>query len=643
MGRKGKSEKPIPAAGTVNGEGEASGTASPWWAVKVLPSALLCLLSVTLLSLSFAPLDYWYLAYLSLVPWTLAVSFSAGWRRAMALGWLAGVVFWAANLYWLWWITLVGYGALVLYLSIYWVAAAAILRRAQKRRWPMCITLPVVWVALEYLRAYVISGFPWFYLAHSQWSRTALIQVSDLTGQYGVSFFVAMVNGAVVDVVLVLLARADKAKARSSQGIAMPAAVVTVTAAAILGYGYWRLAQRTTSPGPVVATVQQDYPISLSLPRPSDEKMLADQIAGTQRFRGSGVDLVIWAESMLPSFLNPEMLQLDIAGLSSGELRSLAGRFYGKEVWEVRHSDEVIRSNLEAALDQARLWHQARMVGDLSADMGCPILAGGATIHRNGLEPVDDDDQWVTRNSVLWFDRSPLASGIYSKMHLVPFSEYVPFKTEWLGLHRVLRRFVPPVMEQLAPGKEMRPFEVSGNGQTWSVAVPICYEGTFARICRQMVMDNGTKQAGVLLNLSNDGWFVYKKFGRGSYQGSTEHSQHLVQYCFRAVENRVPVVRAVNTGISASIDSNGRIVADVGLSLEGYRKRTMIPGALLLDGKTSADGKYAANHGPSILVDSRVSVYSLAGDVFALCVSAVGAVMFALLMRRPGANEDTAK
>ena len=123
--------------------------------------------------------------------------------------------------------------------------------------------------------------------------------------------------------------------------------------------------------------------------------------------------------------------------------------------------------------------------------------------------------------------------------------------------------------------------------------MPICYEGTFGDVCRRLVMRGRHKQADILVNLSNDGWFVWK-WGSGPYRGSTEHAQHLAQYCFRAVECRTPVVRAVNTGISGSIDSCGRIVA-----LVGGRRAAMIEGTLLLDGLAGP------GHGPKVLVDRR--------------------------------------
>jgi len=585
------------------------------------------LASVALLSVSFAPFGFWPLAYLALVPWTIGFLAVSKGKAGLLIAWFAGAVFWAINLYWLWWITLTGYGALVLYLSIYWLIAAIFLRASRRRNWPMWLALPIVWVALEYARAYVISGFPWLFLAHSQWSRTCLIQVSDLTGQYGVSFYVAMVNGALVDLVLWLLPSNRKAAkpARVTRVVLVVGAVI-LAGVSLLVYGYWRLSQSATSPGPVIGLVQQAYPISLTGPRPGDQKALSDHIASSEVFLDSEVDLVVWPETMLPAGLNPEMLELDLAKLSPIEMRSLASRFYGPEAFDPKHSDELVLVNLAQALSLPLRRQYADQIADLSRKLGCPIIAGGSTMHKNLCPPVDDLDYWVTRNSVMWFDRSAKADDIYSKAHLVPFSEYVPFKRRWLGLHRFLRGFVPEVMEQLDPGQSCTVFDVKSGGQKWRLATPICYEGTFARVCRKMVTEDGRKRVDLLANLSNDGWFVYRWLGRGTHQSSTEHAQHLVQYCFRAVENRVPVVRAVNTGISASIDSSGRLVADIGVTLGDYRKRAMVAGALLLNGPEKAE-QQQPNQGPRVLVDSRVSRYSLVGDVFAMGVTVVGVTM----------------
>jgi apolipoprotein N-acyltransferase len=171
--------------------------------------------------------------------------------------------------------------------------------------------------------------------------------------------------------------------------------------------------------------------------------------------------------------------------------------------------------------------------------------------------------------------------------------------------------------------------QIASGPKTYRVATPICYEGAFERVCRPMVMENGKKTADILLNMSSDGWFVYRGQD-GQWKGSTEHMQHLVQYCFRAIENRVPVVRAVNTGISASIDSNGRLLAEI----SQHGKREMVAGTLLL--KDNAKAPADVQIGPQVLVDSRVSLYSLVGDVFPalVCAVAIGSFAWITMKRR---------
>jgi apolipoprotein N-acyltransferase len=208
-------------------------------------------------------------------------------------------------------------------------------------------------------------------------------------------------------------------------------------------------------------------------------------------------------------------------------------------------------------------------------------------------------------------------------------------------------------MSQIEPGTDFTRFELQRGGRKWHLAAPICYEGTFARVCRQMVVQDGRKAAEILVNISNDGWFVWR-WGSWAGQGSAEHAQHLVHYCFRAVENRVPVVRAVNTGISASIDSNGRIVGEV----RGPSGRSaMLSGTLLLK-SSEADSPTASAPAaptgilrsklPQVLVDSRVSLYSIVGDLFAQAVSltaiALGAwMLFASRLRKKRATEERAR
>ena len=568
--------------------------------------ALLPLLTCVLLTVSFV--GWWiqlpYLAYFALVPWGLALGGSVSGRWAILWAWLGGLIFWAINLYWLWWITLPGYAAGVLYLSLYWLAAAIVLRGAARRSWPMWICLPVVWVALEFIRGQApVLGFPWFFLAHSQYCRPWLIQISDVTGQYGVSFLVALANGVIIDLLaLPLFGRQGERKARILRRGPCGVIAFAVILAAMLAYGWYRTEKQSghLSEGPSIAIVQQAFPLSLYLPQVPQEKIFEDHMLASRKFRDSGCDLLTWSESMGPGGMNPEWMRAMRRG-DKGEYEKLQ-KFHTR-------------------------------ITKLLGELECPLLTGSLAVHYDALED-DGKGALVLRNSALWFNQSGQVTAQYAKRQLVPFSEYVPFKDGWPWLHGVLRGAVPEAMPQLQPGKKWTRFKLSRGSKEWSLASPICFEGTFPDVCRNMVTDKkGRKVVDILVNLSNDGWFVWK-YGDRPYRDSSEHAQHLVQYYFRAVENRVPVVRCVNTGISASIDSNGREIARI-----NHSGVTMVPGAMLLGAKESESStpgvEIGYQIGPRVLVDSRESLYRTIGDVFAwMLVAGAAALIGVGLWRR---------
>ncbi len=602
-----------------------------WRRWRVLAMTGLNLLAVILLTFSFAPSGVWVLAYVALVPWVGALHVGRGVKGAVWMAGLAGLVFWAGNLYWMTWITSIGHAGAVAYLTCFWLIAAWAVRLSMTRRLPTWLALPFVWVALEYARTYLL-GFPWLFLAHSQYARTPLIQISDLTGQYGVSFFVAMVNGLAVDAVL-LIRRPRPASRRARRVAIAGVCVVSVSLAGLLGYGYWRLGQRTQSDGPTIAVVQQAVPARLYDRRTPPEEVLRLHWDASWPLFGVDCDLVVWPEGAMTS-TNPDLLQLDVEQLDRDSLRGLARWYIPADELGPSASDQEIAENLTEALSILRT--HADAAGRLSAALDCPILTGNSSLRW--VEGADGGE-WLPMNDVMLLEGSGLASSYYSKVNPVPFGEYVPFKESWPGLYRALKWFVPNVRKQVHPGREYVNFQLSGDEGQWTLATPICYEGTFARVCRRMVMRDGEKDADILVNVSNDGWFVYTPTQGGQDLMSVEHAQHLVVYCFRAVENRVPVVRAANTGISASIDSNGRILA----SLPGWGEfvdgSPTASGVLLLTDEPGRAGQLF-QVGPKILVDSRVSRYSLIGDVFARFVCVTVTIVLVWIRLRPSTENE---
>jgi apolipoprotein N-acyltransferase len=151
-------------------------------------------------------------------------------------------------------------------------------------------------------------------------------------------------------------------------------------------------------------------------------------------------------------------------------------------------------------------------------------------------------------NSIYAIDHDGSVLSVYDKLHLVPFGEYLPFQDwmEKLGFVQLTK-----VTGGFIAGTRRRTMEIP---QTPPALPLICYEAIFPGIVAA-----GDDRPGWIVNLTNDGWFG----------NSTGPYQHLQQARLRAVEEGLPVVRAANTGISAVIDPTGRIVARLGLGVEG--------------------------------------------------------------------------
>jgi len=147
-----------------------------------------------------------------------------------------------------------------------------------------------------------------------------------------------------------------------------------------------------------------------------------------------------------------------------------------------------------------------------------------------------------------------MVAGYYDKVHLVPFGEYVPFKRFLPFIHRLV-----VAAGDFASGEKVAPITLPGV----SAGVLICFEVIFPELARLQTREG----AEILVNLTNDAWF-----------GMTHAPhQHLSMAVFRAVENRRPMVRAANTGISAFIGPRGDILMRGGLFTEAVLIMDMAP------------------------------------------------------------------
>jgi apolipoprotein N-acyltransferase len=167
---------------------------------------------------------------------------------------------------------------------------------------------------------------------------------------------------------------------------------------------------------------------------------------------------------------------------------------------------------------------------ELAKEARVPLVIGTPAFGRT------EEGKVQQRNRAYLITPDGTERGHYDKIELVPFGEYVPFRRVLFFVDQIVT-----AVATLGAGEETTVFQAPEG----RFGVLICYEGIFPALTRRFV-DGG---ADFLVNITNDAWY-----GR-----TAAPYQHLVQASFRAIENRVPLVRAANTGISAVIDPDGRI------------------------------------------------------------------------------------
>ena len=496
---------------------------------------MMAVASALLLWLSFPPVDLGWPAWIALAPlFTLARSGRS--RRSIYLGaWAGGVAFWALAIRWVrltdetaW----MAWLAMTTLLSAWWPAVIGLTRLATQRlRLPLVVAAPLAWTAGEFIQAYVFTGFPWYYLAHSQYRYLPVIQVADLAGTAGISLLVAMSNAVLAELAASPLLRPTPAGPRLRPDQAARVLAFGVLFAANLLYGSVRIRLAQFRTGPRVALLQSDfaqhYPsrlksedVALAM-----EGLMARAVAAAPR-----PDLIVGTETSYPygfARIDPALTAAEY------EARALAiSRATPTEFWHglKDYTESYFRawaSKLKTAMVVGATTYDLNAAGQARYNSAVLVNADGTSVHA------------------------------YHKQHLVPFGEYIPFmKTlPWLA---ALTPFDPASMPGLATGTGPSWFDIG----PYRYATAICFEDTIARVYRRSFSEAPAgREPDLILNLTNDGWF------RGS---SEAPDMHLALSVFRAVECRAPLARAVNTGITALIDGNGAILAS--LERQGGRR-----------------------------------------------------------------------
>lgn len=556
-----------------------------WMWLRVLLPALA---SGLLLWLCYFPVAWGWLGWVALVPLlSLVRSRARGWLIFLG-AWLAGLVFFWASISWMrvaddrmyytW-------AALSTYCSFYFPLAVFIIRRLDRRTpLPLVVTVPVTWTALELLRAHLMTGFPWYFLGHTQHAFLPLIQIADLGGGYAVTFVVAAVNACLFELLAsrpayCSLQGLESKPCAGRKYLVFQSAAVVVLLAATLAYGLVRMGQAEFTAGPRVALLQSnlDQRIRMEASSPNEaerdrsKRRLIDGYEEMQREAArSGPALIVWPETSHPEGWGDCTLE---AGEIVAQRRKLTG---GAEAGRKHYLDR----------ENAVVFATARLAGT-------PVLIG------LNSELVLGPKKYLRYNSAVMIQDGAYV-GRYDKKHRVPFGEYVPLVDSFPWM----KKFAPYDYDySVAIGEHFTRFPLAGS----HFGVLICYEDTDPTLARQYVnADADGPACDFLVNISNDGWFG----------GSAEHDEHLAICRFRAVECRRPVVRSVNMGISAVIDGDGRVLEPHLVGNAGDTHLWQVgpdaPGLPVSDWHQykKVSGVLTA----AVPLDNRTSLYALWGD-----------------------------
>jgi apolipoprotein N-acyltransferase len=509
-----------------------------------------------------------WLAAIALVVWA-ARRWAAHPYRSL---WLAGMFFWLADLHWLrlpYWAIGFGWLALGIYFGCYLPLFVALSRIGVHRlRLPVILIAPAVWTGLELTQAHLLSGMTMGCLEHTQFRWTNLIQISDVTGSYGVAFLMMFVAACLARMlplpgtVRSMVGRGAGGEETARRWSIWPLLPAAGVLAAALVYGHWRTSQAEIAPVLKIALIQGNIDIRLHSPE-GFHKKIDDEYRSLTRdalAKFPQADLIVWPEAVF-GCVDPATgdfipwITGDEVAKTPDDFGSFSGRTFR----------EVLDDKKQVTLD---------VMTHTAVDFGRPMIVGVDREHYGA------DGREVFNSGVLitpdgrWFQRPP-DRYFYDKTHLVPFGEYMPFANwfPWL-------QYLSPLGSGSSASDRSACFVVKNI----NLLPNICYESTLPHVIRNQMV--ALRQEGVepqiLVNLTNDGWFW----------GSSELEMHLACGVFRTVENRRPMVIAANTGISAWIDGNGSIVAE---------------------GPKHATGVIAAD----VRLDRRESWYSLHGDWFA--------------------------
>jgi len=441
----------------------------------------------------------------------LAAAFGGTRKQTFRLGFVAGFAFWLASLYWLLhmpvtgypilaWIALAAYNAVfqAIWVWLCWkcfpgtpnaidkqvrlgpatsdpasslsgnleptvsdpgaptlhpppsILALTSTPRLQRLRWS--ILCAALWVALEMIRCRFLSGFPWNLLGSSQFQMPPLLQISSVTGVYGVSFLIVWTSASLFCTAVMLCGRRRESTPLASelQPFRAPSSVVgseafppLLAVAIIFATGYYRITHAPETTRSIrLTSIQPSIPQTMIWDNNANDQRFSELLTLTERALSNKTDALLWPEAALPELNDASFLAIT----------NLAAQH---KIWFIFGADDV-------------------------------VLRPGAT---------NDHDVIYFNGAWMLSPRGFIADN-YHKRRLVIFGEYIPLY-DWLPFIK----WFTPITGGFASGTNAAQFQLHDLGI--NAAPVICFEDCFPHGGREHVNDD----TDLLINLTNDGWF----------------------------------------------------------------------------------------------------------------------------------------
>lgn len=392
-----------------------------------------------MLTLAFPNPGFFWLAFFAFIPFLFVVR-DCSEKQASAYGLIFGLSHFFTLLFWIVY-TINTYGFLPLwlcipilfllafYLSLYTAVFSWFLVKFCKNQRLLIVIAPALWVCLEIIRSYALTGFPWELLGYSQHRFSPIIQIADITGVYGVSFLILLANIFLFQLILFATGKDWQKKSLRRQTLLITSASTILLFGLSLGYGYYKTGSIdtliTNSDTAVVSVIQGNIDQSVKWKKENQINTIKKYSRLSLQAAESKPDLIVWPETAAPFYY-----------------------LYNK----------VLTKQVLDGIKETKTAH----------------LVGSASFERINKNFVFYNSAYITAPNGTTLDK-------YDKVHLVPFGEYVPLQK--------LLPFINKITEQVGNFLSGKKGKLIQHNDL-KLGVQICFEVIFPGLSRASV-NNG--------------------------------------------------------------------------------------------------------------------------------------------------------